>query len=160
MENTKVCFKCKVEKPISSFYQHPQMRDGHLGKCKECTKKDVKENTEKRRDYYNRYDTNRYRENISRYFSSKYSGMKKRVSGKDKKSRTAGKELCSKKDFIQWCMQPNNYSSFLVLYERWRKSGYVIRKSPSIDRIDNQKGYLVDNLQWLTQQQNSRKYIF
>lgn len=38
----KVCFKCGVEKAIEDFYVHPKMADGRLGKCKDCTKIDVR----------------------------------------------------------------------------------------------------------------------
>ena len=40
----KTCFKCKTKKSISEFYKHPETSDGHLGKCKNCTKLDAKEN--------------------------------------------------------------------------------------------------------------------
>jgi len=46
----KVCFKCLKEKPLTEFYKHSQMADGHLNKCKECNKSDVK------KDYYRKID--------------------------------------------------------------------------------------------------------
>lgn len=51
----KECFKCREVKPLSCFYKHAQMKDGHVNKCKVCNKNDVAkhrtENIEKIRKY-------------------------------------------------------------------------------------------------------------
>lgn len=42
----KKCFKCSKTLPLDSFYKHPQMGDGHLNKCKSCTKLDTTKRVE------------------------------------------------------------------------------------------------------------------
>jgi hypothetical protein len=58
----KLCKKCLVVKDISEFYGHSQMGDGHISKCKECTKADVRENRAKSLEYYRQYDRKRWDE--------------------------------------------------------------------------------------------------
>ena len=55
----KKCFKCKLEKPVDDFYAHPHMADGYLGKCKECTKGDVRKHRAEN-DSVREYDKRRY----------------------------------------------------------------------------------------------------
>lgn len=42
MTKSKKCFKCGEIKSLDDFYKHSKMGDGHLGKCKSCTKTDTK----------------------------------------------------------------------------------------------------------------------
>lgn len=154
MKNKK-CFKCGIERLVSEYYHHPQMSDGKLGKCKDCTKKDVRQNRIKKDQYYSRYDQNRYRNDNLRMWKLKYCSMNRRIKGLTKHSKLLGKDIISKKEFLDWCIK--NKQKFIKIYNYWEKCGYKRKFAPSIDRIDNTKGYIVGNLQWLTQSDNAKK---
>lgn len=57
----KKCFKCGIEKDLSDFYIHPQMKDGHLNKCKDCCKKESKQREENLRKDLNWCEQERLR---------------------------------------------------------------------------------------------------
>lgn len=56
----KACFKCNVIKPPEDFYRQASMADGRFGKCKECTKADVRANRAAKREYYAEYERRRF----------------------------------------------------------------------------------------------------
>ena len=60
MQTTKkTCFKCGQVKLIDEFYRHRAMGDGHLGKCKDCTKSYSIEHRQKNLSRYQQYDRDR-----------------------------------------------------------------------------------------------------
>lgn len=90
----KICFKCNVKKPLSAFYKHLRMADGHLNKCKECTKKDAIETRNSNLEYYQKYD--RQRSNLP-----KRKFLRKKVAEKWKKDPTLKKRRNELKNIWQ-----------------------------------------------------------
>lgn len=70
----KICRTCKVEKPLSSFYKHPETKDRLRSECKECWNKssldyyslNKTEINEKRKDYHFRSNYGLSREDVER----------------------------------------------------------------------------------------------
>ena len=55
----KACFKCGAVKSLTDFYKHKAMKDGHLNKCKSCTKKDARKHRDDNLEKVKEYDRNR-----------------------------------------------------------------------------------------------------
>ena len=77
---TKKCFKCGRELPLSEFYKHPRTGDGHLNKCKKCTKNDV------HKDYIRKSSDEQWME-------------KERARGREKFKRLGYKNKTTRTDF-------------------------------------------------------------
>lgn len=154
--NTKDCFKCGLNKPLSEFYKHPEMLDGHVNKCKDCNKKDVRTNYAVKKDYYHVYDKGRQRHSRQRIFNHRYSQMKQRIEGRAIRDYgVKGKEFLSPLEYSNWIK--NNMDEFEAIYKLWETSGFQRKYTPSIDRINNNGSYTADNMRWVTVSDNTKK---
>ncbi len=154
----KKCFKCNKVKSLSEYYTHPRMSDGHLNKCKECTRKDVKGRSVTESEKVKAYDKLRYRTNIKRIKAHKYRGIKNRCTGKHKNRtyKVEGMPYLTQSEYDKWW--EDNIADFNLCYQVWEKSGFKNKYAPSIDRIDSTKGYTTENMQWLTFYVNCSKH--
>lgn len=96
-----------------------------------------------------------YRKTKKGFLVRLYDNMSQRIKGNQKKSNLyIGKEIVSKQDFYNWA---NNNNDFDILFEQWKESNYDRKFTPSIDRINSNKGYTFDNMEWVTHSENSRR---
>jgi len=134
----KKCFKCSENKDISEFYRHSKMADGHLNKCKQCTKSDVKNNGAD-------YDSTE--KGVIRVL---YKTQKR-----NNKNRGFGALPYSKDEFKGWLYDSN----FKELYDLWIESGMIKGKKPSPDRVNDLKGYFFGNMVLTTWEVNHKKAV-
>ena len=59
----------------------------------------------------------------------------------------------NRQEFIDWVKTSN----FETVYEAWRASGYILRQSPSVDRVNNNGDYTLDNIQIIPTGENVAK---
>lgn len=121
------CVTCNRDMPIEA-----------KGQCKNCSYK-----------YRRKYDS-------TFYLRKCYAGIKQRCTNpKNHNSKYYyGKEICPLGTFLN---RFSNDNVFLEMFKKWQESGFEYRIKPTIDRLDNNKGYTVDNMQILTHIENAKK---
>lgn len=95
--------------------------------------------------------------NIKFFLTDLYSKIKSRCkSNKTESNRKYyyGKIYCSKNEFLNKFLTDEN---FLKLHKEWTKNNCEYKMTPSIDRIDKNGDYNIDNLQIITHSDNSGK---
>lgn len=132
---TKVCPKCKEEKELSEFHKDSRKKLGVRSSCKVCVLK-VK------------LDSSRTVSGlVEKIYSSQKSTSKKRGHNAPEYSLEELKQWFTK--------QPN----FTVMYDTWVASDYNTKLVPTVDRLDTEEGYSMDNIQLLTFKDNSERHF-
>lgn len=82
-----------------------------------------------------------------------YRNMQSRVNGIQwrKFHLYEGKDLLPREDFYQWA---NTSEKFHELFAAWELSSHDRRITPSVDRIDSDRGYTLDNMRWVPFHEN------
>ena len=96
--------------------------------------------------------TKKYEKTIRGYIMRTYRNMLSRTQGLVKPELYKGLSIMSKSRFYAWSLNDKHFGK---LYKTWVTSGYDRRLSPSINRKDSAKGYDTDNVEWVTQSDNS-----
>lgn len=53
--------------------------------------------------------------------------------------------------FVNWA---KNHPDFLKLYKRWLTNDFDRKLTPSVNRMNSSRGYVLGNIEWMTNSQN------
>lgn len=141
----KTCSKCGETKDVGEF---PKRTHGRV--CQSCRNAAQRE----RRRLNNDRSTKVYEKSPNGYLMRAYRNMQSRVMGVQKKNAHLyqGLSILPRDQFYAWA---KDNPDFWRLYRRWVAAGYDRKLTPSVNRVDPNKGYDLDNIEWLTHSVNS-----
>ena len=119
------------------------------------TEKDLEKQRIRRKN--NNYSSSKTYEKTPKGFLMRvYRNMKSRVEGiqKLKSHLYIGKVILTKEEFYNWS---TNCIEFYSLFENYKNSNFDRKLAPSVDRIDSNKGYEINNMEWITMSENSSR---
>lgn len=147
------CRRCGFVGHCSKFSKNSSISRGYNLCCLKCKA----EKQRKLRALNGDVHTKVYEKSLLGYPMRTYRNMLSRVTGVQKKVAHLyqGLEILTKEEFKEW-VNGDGRLDYETLHEAWVKSGYEHRLAPSIDRINPDVGYVIGNIRWITQSENSR----
>ena len=146
----KTCYKCKEHKPLSEFHKNKNTKGGFDYRCKPCIKE--------------------YQANLcpfKKWFSNKkghaiHSGKVSVGIGPEDipgvKIRETITEAANGRKYTSWeAIEYPKVCPVLGIKLDWSMNGKKLSNSPSLDRIDNTKGYIPGNVILISDLANSMK---
>lgn len=114
------------------------------------------ERQRKYRERTNNACTKKYEKTVKGFLMRLYRNMQSRITGvqKVKAGLYVGKDLLSRDEFYTFS---TGSSTFYQLFGAYRESGFERKLAPSVDRVDSSKGYTIENMEWVTMSENSRR---
>ena len=99
--------------------------------------------------------TKKYEKTPNGFLMRLYRNMQSRVKGiqKIKFHLYKGCELLPREQFYTWAKESKDFHK---LFKTWVKNNYSQKLTPTVNRIDPNKGYTLNNMEWLTHSENSR----
>lgn len=147
------CTRCGEEKPLDQFHVNRFRASGRAASCRVCYNAEQREY----RIANGNTVTRRYEKTKRGFLMRLYRNMQSRITGvqRQKFHLYSGKPLAvSREQFYEWAF---THPSFHELFAAWEASGYARQYTPSVDRIDSARGYELDNMEWVTHSENSRR---
>ncbi len=151
--DTKICSCCKIEKKNSEFYNNKYGKNGLTNQCKQCMT--VYRNSKK--EYNRQYMENRRKndnETIKENRRKSYHRNPKNKLYQSAKNR-AKRNNIPFNITIDDIIIPERCPLLNVEFISGTKGNY--QYTYSLDRIDNEKGYIKGNIQVITNKANSMK---
>lgn len=96
------------------------------------------------------------RNNLNFFLRTRYSELVQRCiqANKPCSKYYYGLEYCTREEFLRKFIKDKTLAK---LYKRWQNSNFEYRLCPSVDRIIKNKGYLIDNIQFIPHGENAKK---
>lgn len=126
----KTCSVCKKNLPLDMFNKQSTGKQGVRADCKDCLK---------------------------RFIRSKHGVINQMYSSSISRTKKKGFTPVSftKEELKKWVY---SRKEFHTLYDKWVLEDYPTALKPSLDRLDDYKGYSLDNIRIVTANTNVKRY--